>query len=120
MPGARKVFAPLVAALPVDAKVIGMVTFDDPETSLWWPLGSRRIEHVTHDDTPETHSRPGESNISWPRRFVYAITLPVEDVIRKYDAKVIAKVPLLLRVQDGVMNWYILEIKPATAAPPHS
>jgi len=108
--GRAQCFAPLVAALPPDAKVVGMVTFDDPEAALWWPLGSRRIEHVTHDDTPETLAARGIKYILAPQ-VCNAITLPVEDVIRKYDAKVIAKVPLLLRVQDGVMNWYILEIR---------
>ena len=40
-------FAPLVAALPTDASIFGLVTFDDPETSLWWPLvlAAHRTRH---------------------------------------------------------------------------
>jgi len=102
-------FAPLVAALPADAQVVGMVTFDDPETSLWWPYGSRRIEHVTLDDTPEKLSARGIRYIIAPQN-CYALSLPVEDVIRKYRAVVRAKVPLQLRAASDPRDWYILEI----------
>jgi hypothetical protein len=116
--GRSEGFAPLVAALPTDAKIFGMVTFDDPETSLWMPLGSRRIEHVTRDDTPEKLAAKGIKYILAPQ-FCYAISVPVEDVIRKYDAKVFKKIPLLLRVQDGPVEWYILEINPGTVPVSH-
>src|SRR5262249_21381847 len=36
-------FAPLLAKLPSDLRAVGLVSFDDPETSLWKPFGSRRI-----------------------------------------------------------------------------
>lgn len=110
-------FAPLIAALPPDEKVFGMVTFDDPETSLWFPLGSRRIEHVTRDDTPETLKARGIKYILAPQ-MCYAISLPVEQVIQKYNATVIAKMPLTLRVQDGPVNWYVLEAKSPDARAP--
>jgi hypothetical protein len=108
-------FAPIVEALPPDAKIVGMITFDDPETSLWWPLGSRRVEHVTRADTPQTLAIRGVKYILAPQ-YCYAISLRVEDVIRKYDARVIVKIPLTLRVQDGPKDWYILEIKPPSGA----
>ncbi len=105
-------FAPLVAALPADAKVVGLITFDDPETSLWWPLGSRRIEHITRDDTPESLAAKGIQYILAPS-YCYEMALPVEDVIRKYNATVLQKIPLQLRGQYGPTDWYVLEIKPA-------
>lgn len=42
----NQAFAPAIAALPPDLKILGLITWDDPETSLWRPFGSRRIEHV--------------------------------------------------------------------------
>jgi hypothetical protein len=45
--------APLRDLLPADQKIIGLVTGDDPETSLWRPFGSRRLLHVRPGDTRE-------------------------------------------------------------------
>ena len=45
-------FAPVRAALPAGAAVLGVVTYDDPETSLWRPFGGRRILHIRNDDSP--------------------------------------------------------------------
>ncbi|MGH7975778.1 MAG: hypothetical protein ACREC8_03855, partial [Limisphaerales bacterium] len=36
-------FAPAKNLLPPGVKILGLVTFDDPETSLWRPFGSRRV-----------------------------------------------------------------------------
>src|SRR5439155_2633400 len=45
--------APARRLTPADARTIGMVTYDDPETSMWRPYGSRRVVHVRIDDSPE-------------------------------------------------------------------
>ena len=44
--------APVIAALPPDANPLGYMAFDEPETGLWRPFGSRRIVHFTHNDLP--------------------------------------------------------------------
>ena len=44
-------FAPVRDSLPPDQNVVGMVTFDDPETSMWRPFGKRRIRHVLEGDS---------------------------------------------------------------------
>lgn len=111
-------FAPLVAALPKDDTVFGFMTFDDPETSLWWPLGSRRIEHVAFTDTREEVYARGFKYLIVPA-FCAAMPTPVEDIIRRYDAQVVVKVPLFLRSNQGWMDWYVLKINPAPAADGH-
>jgi hypothetical protein len=110
-------FAPLVAALPPGEKVFGMFTFDDPETSLWWPLGSRRIEHVTLEDTRETLTSRGIRFVL-VQAYCPAMSTSADDLIRKYDAKVVAKVPLFLRTVPGLMDWYILQLDAKTASNP--
>ena len=45
-------FAPVCAVLPAEAAVLGVVTYDDPETSLWRPFGGRRILHIRNNDSP--------------------------------------------------------------------
>jgi hypothetical protein len=102
-------FEPLAAALPPDATLLGMVTFDDPETSLWWPLGSRRVEHVTPADSLQDVQARGIKYIVAPTECL-ALTWPVENVIQKYHAEVVAKVPLHLRVDAGFVDWYILKV----------
>ena len=110
-------FAPLLAALPPDTKVVGLITFDTPEASLWWPLWSRRIEHVTRDDTPETLAAHGIKFILAPS-YSYEISLSIEEAMRKYNATVYRKIPLQLRAQYDAEDWYILEVKPPGDASP--
>lgn len=104
-------FAPLVAQLPPDAAIPGFVTFDDPETSLWWPLGSRRIEHVTAADTRQTLESRGIKYIVVSSRSS-ALHGTVEALLQKYDAEIIKTVPLFLRAGQGMTDWYIIQLRP--------
>jgi hypothetical protein len=108
-------FTPLLAALPADGKVFGMLTFDDPETSLWWPMGSRRIEHVKVEDARETLESRGIQYVIAPE-FCAALSTSADDLIRKYDAKVVAKVPLFIRTVPGLTDWYVLQL-PSPGSP---
>ena len=45
-------FATVIAALPPTANRLGFLAFDEPETALWRPFGSRRIEQFSHLDSP--------------------------------------------------------------------
>jgi len=54
-----EVFAPVIAALPGDASVLGYSADDFPETSLWKPFGSRRILHVKMSDSAEAMRQRG-------------------------------------------------------------
>jgi len=52
-------FAPMREALPTDATVVGLITYDDLETSFWRPFGSRRILHVKVSDSGNETRRRG-------------------------------------------------------------
>ena len=108
-------FAPLVAELPPDATVVGFVTFDDPETSLWWPLGSRRIEHVISTDTRQELEARGIKYIVVSSQSS-ALHGSIEGLLQKYDAKIIKTVPLLLRAGQGMTDWYIIELRQENSA----
>lgn len=45
-------FAPVLAALPAETPVLGLLEFDEPEAALWRPFGSRRVIQFCHGDTP--------------------------------------------------------------------
>lgn len=106
-------FAPLITALPTDTTVFGLVSFDDPESSLWWPLGSRRIEHVTPDDTRQTlESRGIKYILVSARPSTRALQGTIGDMLHKYNAQIIKTVPLFLRAGQGLTDWYIIQLKP--------
>ncbi|MEJ0088393.1 MAG: hypothetical protein WDM80_01335 [Limisphaerales bacterium] len=46
-------FNPVIAVLPAEANPLGYMAFDEPETGLWRPFGSRRLEHFTQNDSAE-------------------------------------------------------------------
>lgn len=108
-------FAPLIAALPPDATILGLVTFDDPEAPLWWPLGARRIEHVTSTDTREDLIARGIHYVVVPSQS-FALHDSVEAMLQKYDAMKIKTVPLLIKAGQGATDWYILQLNPKPAS----
>lgn len=111
--GRYDAFAPIIAILPQDATVLGFLTFDDPETSLWQPLGTRRIKHVTPSDTRQDLEAEGIKYVLVSAHS-YALKIPFEELLRKYDAELVKTVPLILRASDGLTDWYLIKLKPTS------
>jgi hypothetical protein len=44
-------FAAVLEQLPPDTRRLGFIGFDEPEGALWQPFGSRRIVHISRDDS---------------------------------------------------------------------
>jgi hypothetical protein len=101
-----------------------MVTYDDPETSLWRPFGSRRIEHVCPGDTAADVKARGveyillkEKNFGWSN-------YTLEDWLQRMNAQVVWKIPLNLRASSGPLDWYLVKLngtfqtRARLAAPP--
>jgi hypothetical protein len=104
-------FAPVRAVLPPDVKVLGLITYDDPETSLWRPFGSRRIEHVCPQDTAADLKRRGiEYILVRPSIFGAASAATPEDWCRQMNAEVVRKIPLNLRAARGALDWYLVKL----------
>jgi hypothetical protein len=105
-------FAPARALLPPDLKVLGMVTFDDPETSLWRPFGSRRIEHVCSGDTAVELKQRGIEYIL-VREEVLGLwfNCPANDWLKRMNAQVIQTIPLNLRASRGARDWYLIKLQ---------
>ena len=90
--------APLRAALPPGNSVIGMVTFDEPETSLWRPFGSRRVEHVTPGDTAEGLRARGIRCIAVSRAtFPQIFGIPYEQWLTAVSGEVSQTITLTLK-----------------------
>ena len=104
-------FAPARAVLPPGLNVLGMVTYDDPETSLWRPFGSRRIEHVCPADTAaDLRARGIEYILVHEETFGQWFDAPFDAWLKKLNASVVQKIPLNLRASRGPLDWYLVRL----------
>jgi hypothetical protein len=104
-------FAPARAMLPPDLKVLGMITYDDPETSLWRPFGSRRIEHVCPGDTAADLKARGIEYILLREQAIGQwFHCPLDDWLKQVNAEVVWKMPLDLRASTGPLDWYLVKL----------
>jgi hypothetical protein len=110
-------FAPAVAILPADVSVLGLITDDDPEASLWHPLGARRIRHVLVNDSGESVRRRG---IKYVLVKVQLLREPWDQWLRRMNARMLAAVNLRLRAAGEPSVWRLVELEPAPAAIPAS
>ena len=105
-------FKPVIAVLPHEVRVLGMVTFDDPEATLWWPLGSRRIEHVCPEDSAADLRGRGIEYILVKESAAQAFfDSSFADWRRKMNAQVVATIPLELRASTGAVDWYLVKLQ---------
>lgn len=106
-------FAPVLDILPPDADVLGIVSFDDPETSLWRPFGNRRIFHVIPQDSVEDLER---CHIKYVlvgmNHFLSSFNQPFDQWLESHHGVVLKKIPLTLKVHHGVTDWFLVEIQP--------
>ena len=104
-------FAPARTILPPGLKVLGMVTFDDPETSLWRPFGSRRIEHVCPGDTAaDLKARQIEYILLREQAVGQWFNRPLEVWLQQMNSSVVTKIPLNLRASAGPLDWDLVRL----------
>lgn len=104
-------FAPAKEILPADSQVVGLTIFDEPETSLWFPLGSRRIVHVCPGDTPAyLKSRGVEYILVKEDMFGTWFPEPFDEWLKMMNAEVIKKISLNLRAAVGPVDWYLVKL----------
>lgn len=106
-------FAPARAAIPSDLKVLGLVTFDDPETSLWRPFGSLRIRHVTREDDARSLRDKGIERVL-VSEFVVTNNegSTMEQWLSRCDATILSSFDLTLRATRGPTRWHLVRLLP--------
>ncbi len=105
-------FAPAREVLPPDANPLGLVSFDDPETSLWRPFGSRRIRHVQLTDSPAFTKSLGIRYILLSSNALnnhYKISL--QEWLRQNDAELVERLNLALRAGLGPTEWCLVKVR---------
>lgn len=104
-------FAPARALLPPGLTVLGTVTGDDSEASLWRPFGSRRIEHVCPDDTAADLQAHGIEYVLLREDTLNDLFhCSLDDWLKKMNAQVVQKFQLNLRASFGPLDWYLVKL----------
>ncbi len=116
--GARaEAFAPVRDSLPEGEKVVGMVTFDDPETSLWRPFGSRRIQHVIEADSAAFLQSEGIHYVVVSKvKFAQLFTEPFDSWLARVNGRVVSSVILNLRASGEPTEWVVVRLSSPGAA----
>ena len=104
-------FAPVRSALPADVKVIGVFFFDYPETSLWRSFGTRRVEHVTPEDTAATLRQRGVQYILFSYDdYQKYFPLPFDQWLGQNHAELVQTIPLDLRAGWSPHDWRLVKL----------
>jgi hypothetical protein len=106
-------FAPIRQLLPADVTVVGWVGGEDPEISLWQPLGARRVVHVTAADDAASLPRRGieyvvisEDVLQTGQKTTYA------EWLDRYHCEPAHSLDLLLKATRGPARWHLARVRP--------
>ena len=103
---------PMRALLPADADPLGLVTSDDPETSLWRPFGLRRIVHVCEADSGQEIRTKGIKYVLVSSEVVAQNHhASVADWLARYDAEVIGRLNFAVRAGVGPTEWVLVKLR---------
>jgi hypothetical protein len=105
---------PIRETLPASAKIIGLISFNEPETSLWRPFGSRRILHIRSEDSPEFTRSRGIQYVVIERSAIaldYFKTTP-EEWARKNNGEMIARFSIKMLARGEPMDWVLVRLNP--------
>jgi hypothetical protein len=106
------VFAGLTASIPPSERTIGFLQAgNDPEASLWRPLGSRKVIEVTSDDSAQAIRAQGihylvVSDDALADR--YHTTIGV--LMTKWSASLVDQKEIILTIHSGAKTWYLLHL----------
>ncbi|HTY88366.1 MAG TPA: hypothetical protein VMB80_12935 [Candidatus Acidoferrum sp.] len=103
-------FAPARGILPPDVKILGLVTYDDPETSLWRPFGARRIVHVCPADTAADLKQQGIEYVLLNPDAPGTEFGPLDPWLKRMNAQIVQKFQLTLRAAVGPVDWYLVKL----------
>jgi len=113
-------FAPVRAVLPPGLKILGLFTYDDPETSLWHPFGSMRIEHICPSDTlAELQQRHIRYVLLNDAQFQARFHLPLATWCRQREAQIVGRVMLNMRASTGPLEWLVIQMPAAKVDSPN-
>lgn len=109
-----EILAPLRTQLPADCKVVGFLgTGDNSPVALWWPLGSRRVEYVLQQDSPEQIRARGIQILIINGEELMVEGDSIEQWLQRCHAEVICSRPITSLVRLGPKPWYLVRLNPS-------
>ena len=107
----RDNFRPVRAALPPNLKLLGLVSFNDPETSLWFPFGSRRIFHIRCADSPQSMRERGLEYVVVNSTVVTMhYKMSMDEWLAKNTAEIVARIPLQILARQQPIDWFVVRL----------
>ncbi len=105
-------FAPVLAKLPADANPLGFVSFDEPETSLWRPFGSRRILHVGAGDSAEDVRARGMKYVLVSESFLSQHSrMNPTDWLLRFRSERVAEFKLKIHAGRETETWFLARLQ---------
>jgi hypothetical protein len=105
-------FAPALEVLPHGTSPLGLVTSDDPEASLWYPFGSRRVEHVCKSDGPEyLRERDIKYVLVSSNVLTHLYEMTIDEWLKKYNAEIVDTLSLSLRAATEPSRWWLVRVR---------
>jgi hypothetical protein len=103
-------FQTVLDALPPGLKTLGFITYDDPETSLWQPYGTRVIVYVCPSDSPADLKALGIQYILAKGSLFGPRYLNYDDWLATMNAQTVQTLQLNLRAGDPAATWYLIRL----------
>lgn len=108
--------APARAALPDDCTVVGFAgDVNDPEISLWHPVGRRRVEDVVDGDSTAQMRARGIQYVVVGELFLSLHHQTIETWLQAQDATLVSSFRATLIMNDPHF-WYVVRLNPPAAA----
>ena len=88
-----------------------VITGDDPETSLWRPFGSRRVENILVTDSAEDMRQRQIRYVVVGGFHLAQMDLKLEEWLERAGGEVVAKTTATVKVAEGEQPWYVVRLR---------
>jgi hypothetical protein len=104
--------APLRNYIPADARVVGIVgTLDTSETSLWMPIGSRRVVELVPGDSRATAAAAGIRFVVLEAAGLEEQHSSIERFLAIFGGRIVGREKITLRAAERPGDWFVVDLK---------
>lgn len=98
--------------LPDDEKIVGFIqTEDSLEAPLWRPYGSRQIVAIMPDERlDQIKAAHIHLIVASNEAILYRFNTTLEQLLKKWSARVVVKKELVLKATPGPETWYLIAV----------
>lgn len=105
-------FRPIVAVLPPDAYPLGLLAYDEPETDLWRPFGTRRVVQISHlDSADDLRSRGLKYALVSEKTLIKWCHINPVDWLKQVQAEPVQHFELKLLAREDPHGWLLVRFR---------